>query len=172
MSAQETDTGKKALEVHFEPFVEKGLEEDRFFDDTDEMADVPARLILTFNSSSEAQLQLAQALIASYRGGHVDTAVEGQLLITHYDRTLPPSAFDYDRLPEWLQRLVDTYRAEETPPLSEELMRLREIRDAVGSKPYKELKERLEFACSALERYAKGPDGDHAQQTLVFIRQR
>ncbi len=160
------------LEVHFEPFAEKGLEEDRFFDDTDEMADVPARLILTFNNSSEAQLQLAQALIASYRGNYVDTAVEGQLLITHYDRTLPPSAFEYDRLPEWLQRFVDTYRAKETPPLSEELMRLREIRDAVGSKPYKELKERLELACSALERYAKGPDGDHAQQILVFIRQR
>jgi hypothetical protein len=171
-------------EIIFETFTE---EEDTDLDE--DHANIQSLLIVHF-PDEDAPLKLAEMLIDHFRkyGGDRDFCVPGQLWITHYDESLPPSPIDGEKLPQWLQKITNDYRkpevarllgiiraAESSEPDSffneeenEHRRTVRSVQDEVfGSR--EELRELLDAARTALQHYAAGSDPETAKQALAFI---
>lgn len=170
--------------IIFEPFTE---EEDGDLDEGH--ANIQSLLIIHFQDD-DAPMKLAEMLVAHFRkqGGDGDFVVPGQLWITHYDESLPPSPISGEDLPTWLQEIINDYRKPEMVRLlgivravespepdsyfneeeNEHRRTVRSVQDQVfGSR--EELRELLDAAKDALRHYALGSDSERAKQALAFI---
>lgn len=163
----------------FDPFADEdegAAEGEGFYEDT---GLAPIRALLVARGGDDL-LRLAESLIAHCReNGDSTFCVTGYLWMTHDDEALPPSAFDYDLLPDWLKQIISMYRKTEATEMLDELDRLRRIIDAARSDKaardrahgsWEELRERLAAAADALKHYAEGGEGvDRARHVLAFI---